>query len=87
MANGTEPEEEVAFNGLYCFLDHSKECGMDCMAFTDSPAESPGLSSQQKNCVFIVSAERAGRYLGTLVKLFRDFIRDNQPAPPGPMGS
>lgn len=57
-----EDEPQKTQNGLICFLNDTRECGSDCMAYTPEPAESPSLSIQQRNCTLLVAAERLGRY-------------------------
>jgi hypothetical protein len=70
----SEKRDDLA-NGLICFIDPTRECGPDCMSFTTTPAESPGLNDQQKRCTILVSLERVGRYLGVFVKLFKEVPR------------
>lgn len=89
-------EEESSGNGLYCFLDMTRECGPDCMAYTITGGESNVLSTQQKNCTLLIAAERLGRYVGsaasTLNKMQQRAAADSadrarQPMPiPDPMG-
>ena len=81
-----DEKDDDSRNGLMCFLSVDRECGSDCMAFTTTPAESPVLNTQQKNCAALVALERVGRYGGIVVKLARDFIKDAQPPPPPPKG-
>ena len=77
-------------NGLMCFFDSTRECGADCMGFLTEPVEAPILNPQQRNCVFVVSVERVGRYLSGLVTLTRKRQEDQQRAshsqPPNPLG-
>lgn len=89
-------EEEGSGNGLYCFMDMSRECGPDCMAYTINSAESPALSAQQKNCTLLIAAERLGRYIGSAASSLNKMQqrasvdsadRARQPMPiPDPMG-
>jgi len=79
-------------NGLMCFLNDTRECGADCMAYLTEPPEdgSKLLGAQQRNCVLIVSAERLGRYASGIVQLMlkseADKKRSSQPTPPNPLG-
>lgn len=90
----TEPKEEAQPNGLQCFLDESRECGPDCMGYVmenDLIEKSTILSPQQKNCIFIISVERLGRYIGAGVTMMHkdraDLKRVVQPTPPDPRGT
>lgn len=86
-------------NGLMCFLDASRECGADCMAFVTEQVEAPNiLGPQQKNCILIVSSERVGRYMSGLVQLVKkgqersdkeaaDRKRTQVTPPPDPRGN
>jgi len=86
-------------NGLMCFLDASRECGAECMAFITEPVEAPNiLGPQQRNCILIVSAERVGRYMSGLVQLVKkgqektdkeaaDRKRTQVAPPPDPRGN
>lgn len=75
-------------NGLYCFFDSGRECGPDCMSFTKEPSEGKSLSSQQKNCVLLVSVDRLSRYMGmgatTLSKMHMAEADRRRATPSGP---
>lgn len=60
-------------SGLMCFLDDTRECGADCMAYLPEPADPTvtSLGPQQKNCILIVSVERLGRYSAGVVSILR----------------
>ena len=97
-----EPPELKTYdikNGLMCFLDATRECGADCMAFVTEPVEAPTvLGPQQRNCILVISAERVGRYMSGLVQLVRkgqeasnkeaaDRKRTQVAPPPDPRGN
>lgn len=85
-----ELDDDAEKNGLNCFLNDSRPCGADCMAYTTFPSESPHLNEQQKHCMAIVSVERLGRYAGGLLSLLRkseaDQKRYSRTSPPDPKG-
>jgi hypothetical protein len=85
-----EMESSPAENGLFCFIDHTRPCGADCMAYTTNPSESPVLNIQQKNCSLLVTADRLSRGVQWLVQINRksreDEERRNAPKPPDPRG-
>ena len=84
--------------GLMCFLDNSRECGPDCMAFLGfgQEADTQNLSPQQRQCLLISSVEKIGRFSGIIAKiLYDDSVAAKKAAadsrrteglrPPGPM--
>lgn len=79
-------------NGLFCFLDGSRSCGPDCMAFTVPTAPTPTsvLSGQQKNCLLLSSLEQIPRFIGGGVSLVKKQIEDKRRSehkpPPSPLG-
>lgn len=89
-----EPPEELdddpEKNGLTCFLNETRVCGPDCMAYTTFQSESPYLNAQQKHCVAVVGIERLGRYAGGLLSLLKkseaDAKRAARTTPPDPKG-
>ena len=85
--------EDVAKNGLVCFLDKDRPCGADCMAYTEQPEGQDYQGKQWANCMLLVNAHRGGKHLtilasvgGELVKKAKneaaDRLRTNQPPPP-----
>lgn len=79
-----------AADGLMCFLNADRVCGVDCMAYTTAPEQSP-LSVQQRHCVLIVGVERLARHVAVGAKLLNDMQvaakdrqRTEQRPPPPP---
>lgn len=80
-------------SGLVCFLDVTRPCGSDCMAW-DAPPEGPDFQDKQwARCMLLVSAHRGGKHLVILAaqgaealksvkNRAADHARANQPAPP-----
>lgn len=103
--NATVDEDEegildspAASNGLFCFLDSSRECGADCMAYTTEASENKAMSTQQRNCLVLVSVDRLGRFMGNMATSAHkmqtraatdaaDRARQSQPTPPNPRGT
>lgn len=84
-----ELDDDHEKNGLLCFMGDERVCGPDCMAYTTMPSESPYLNEQQKHCMFIVSAERLGRYAGGILSLLKSSKADTArkgTTLPDPMG-
>lgn len=85
-----ELDDDHEKNGLNCFLNDSRVCGPDCMAYTTFPSESPYLTAEQQHCSALVGMERLGRYAGGLLQLFKkrdaDERRFQREEPPNPKG-
>lgn len=85
-----ELDDDHEKNGLNCFLNDTRVCGPDCMAYTTAASESPYLNDQQKHCVAIVGIERLGRYAGGILSTIKKSDADAKRAPipkaPDPMG-
>jgi hypothetical protein len=62
------PGEETS---LICWLDSSRPCEADCMAYTTMEAESKLLNEQQKHCAALVALERVGRHSGGIMMLLK----------------
>ena len=60
-------------NGLTCFLDGTRQCGADCMAYTTF-SESNSLPQPQGHCLLLANAERGGKHLVIIAKLLNDVI-------------
>lgn len=85
-------------NGLMCFMEGSRQCGADCMAFLGFGNEVavPGLSVQQSQCSLLVNVERIGKHSVIIASLLSKKIKDEKNAEidrkreaqfqPGPMG-
>lgn len=69
-------EDDAENNGLVCFMNMDRPCGADCMAYTGETSESKYLSSQQKDCIVLVSAERLGRYAGGILSIIKNSQAD-----------
>lgn len=89
-----EQPTEHTENGLQCFLDETRNCSPNCMGYiTDSDLieKNTVLSSQQKNCIFVVSVERLGRFIGAGVTMMRkdrqDQTRKTAQPLPNPLGT
>lgn len=61
-----EPEDEPT--GLMCFMDITRMCGPDCMAYTPNPQRSQRseLNTQSSHCTILLNMERIGRNLGQI---------------------
>lgn len=75
--------------GLYCFMDSSRPCGPECMAFGEPPQQKDFTGKQWANCMLLVAAHRTGKHLTILAqtvdelrKRSEDNLRVNQPPPP-----
>jgi hypothetical protein len=90
-------EGATSHNGLMCFLDSSRDCGADCMAYTAEASENKAMSTQQRNCLVLVSIDRLGRFMGNMATSAHkmqtraateaaDRVRQSQSAPPNPLG-
>ena len=78
---------------LFCFLDHERICGADCMSFV-GPPDGPDFKDQAwSRCLLLIAAHRAGKHLTVLAaqgsELLKhlkisaaDIARKNQPPPP-----
>lgn len=85
-SNVPDPASETE-DSLDCFMDMGRVCGPSCMAYALHPkAPSEALTAQQNHCTLLVSAERAGRFLGGLVTLYRNSQQESARSfmpPPG----
>lgn len=66
-----DEELEEKETDLVCWLNSSRPCGADCMAYTTMEAESKLLNEQQKHCVALVALERVGRHSGGIMMLLK----------------
>ena len=86
-------------NGLYCFMDNTRQCGADCMAYTAYTPEpkTTELGMEGRNCSVLVNIERLGIHsvigVGVLAKGAKakkiaeaDRARAAQQQPPSPTG-
>lgn len=87
-----EPEDK---SGLYCFKDHSRPCGADCMAYIDPPEGPDYVGKQWARCMVLVNGHRTGKHLTILANVCgqlerglatanADARRANQIPPPSP---
>lgn len=79
--NRSDQSEEPGPNGLQCFLDETRDCSPNCMGYTtdgDLVEKNTILSPQQRNCIFIISVERLGRYIGAGVTMMHKDRADRQ---------
>lgn len=79
--------------GLICFLNMTRPCSAECMAYVATP-EGPDYKDQQwANCMLLVNAHRTGKHLVVLAAVGADIARaektkaadqarSNQPTPP-----
>lgn len=83
-----EPKE-----GLVCFLDISRPCGPDCMAYEKAPEVPDYQDKQWADCLLLVNLHRAGKHLVVLASVGSEILkkvkneaadraRANQPPPP-----
>lgn len=72
-------------NGLICFLDKDRQCGPDCMSWTHLPADQGIFNPQQNHCALLVNAERSGKHLVVLAKIFHDLLRTSRSRDPNAM--
>ncbi len=92
-------DDDPEKNGLICFLDNSRPCGPDCMAYTAYTVEpkTTDLGDQSRNCTLLVNLERLGIHsviaVGLLAKSDKskkteeaDKARGAQQPPPNPLG-
>lgn len=82
------PEEEKR-KGLFCFINPSRICGADCMAFQTAPPPGQDYVAQQwAQCSLLVNMHKLGKHSGIiateLVKKNRDSERTAQPPAPVP---
>jgi len=89
-----EDDEEMAYhpdikepNGLFCFKDHSRACGPDCMAFLTDRPEGPDYRGQWASCMILVNEHKSAKHLviiaqgaSTLIKQGQDKARASQTA-------
>lgn len=86
MSNETEEElyaqEEMKprTSGLYCFMDATRVCGAECMAYVTHPRSSASseLAEQQQHCALLNSAERLGRNVTALASIAAKDAKDRQ---------
>lgn len=69
--NDENPEMTSVETSLICWLDSSRVCRADCMAYTTMEAESKLLNEQQKHCAALVALERVGRHSGGIMMLLK----------------
>lgn len=79
---------------LFCFLNDSRPCGPDCMAYNVvHPAGQDYANQQWASCMWLVNAHRVGKHIVALTSIvesatkkmrahFDDQARGNQPPPP-----
>jgi len=89
------PSDEEA-SGLFCFIDASRLCSAECMAFVGVRPEGKDYEGQQwAKCTLLVNLHRAGKHLvviagmgDSLLKHLRvrqaDNVRSAQPLPQVP---
>jgi len=83
-------------SGLYCFLDHARQCTAECMAFISPPDGPDYIDQQWARCLLLVNAHRGGKHLVVLASTSAQMLQNakneaadrqrNQPAPPSPSG-
>ena len=94
-----EMDDDTKKNGLYCFLDISRPCGSDCMAYTTHTVQPKNteLGEQGRNCSMLVNIERIGIHSVILASMLArkdkvdktvaaDAARAAQALPPNPLG-
>lgn len=77
------PEDRT---GLYCFLESSRECGADCMAYLGIRPDGPDYEGQQwSRCSLLVNAHKLGKHAvalasqgGSLLKHLRVKAADDK---------
>lgn len=81
-------------SGLYCFLDTSRPCEVECMAYLRNCPEGPDYEGAQwSKCILLVNAHKLGKHAvalagqgDSLLKHLRiksaDAARSTQPLPP-----
>ena len=71
--DGYIEEEEVrpVTTGLYCFIDSTRACGAECVAFVTHPraSRSTELNEQAAHCSLLLGVERMGRNLTVLAQV------------------
>lgn len=81
-------------DGMYCFLDSTRACGPDCMAYLTEPAgpaTSP-LNEQQQHCLLLTRVEQLPRFIGGGISLLKKQQADKarveagSKSPPSPLG-
>lgn len=90
-----KPEEHAPEEGrLYCFLDSSRPCTSECVAFLPARPEGADYEGQQwTTCMLLVNLHKLGKHHvalasqgQSLLKHLRvkdaDARRENQPLPP-----
>jgi len=90
-----KPDEHMpAGNELFCFLDSSRPCTPECMAFLPARPDGPDYENQQwPACMILVNLHKLGKHHvvlasqgQSLLKHLRvksaDEKRENQPPPP-----
>jgi hypothetical protein len=57
---------------LYCFIEPTRACGPDCMAFMTYAADmkKTELDDNQRHCTLLVGADRVARHVVVLTSLF-----------------
>lgn len=88
-------DDDPEKNGLVCFLEQTRPCGADCMAFTPfvNEPKTTELSEQSRGCILLVNLERLGihsvigmsmlsKSLSDKKKALADITRAQQAQPP-----
>ena len=66
-------------NGLFCFIDNTRPCAADCMAYQVEPPAGPDYRGQQwANCLLLINAHRVGKHLTILAQATDGLIRRSQ---------
>jgi hypothetical protein len=79
------PNMHEAGTGPACFLDQSRICGADCMAYLTKPPEGQAYQGEQwAHCHLLVNVDRTGRHLGIITTLVRNQQADQMRAQQAP---
>lgn len=76
-----EPPEQQLLTGneLFCFLDATRLCNMDCVAYLPARPEGKDYEGAAFSCCsLLVSAHRGGKHLTVLAQLGADFLKHNR---------
>lgn len=68
--------EPLKENGLMCFLDCTRGCSAECMAFESEPPEGHDyVGKQWANCIILTNLHKGGKHLVVLASLGDKFLQ------------
>lgn len=69
MMSSPDQKEDTLKNGLLCFISPTRECGADCMAFSNAPPGKDYEEQQWACCKLLVAAHQVAKHTTVLANI------------------